>query len=331
MPSSKSHKKIGVLLISFGTPDSTSVKDVRRFLGEFLSDGHVVSLNKLIWLPILYGPVLTFRPAKTALAYAKIWNNDANESPLRIISREQAERLAQKFEKENILVEWAFRYGSPSIEDKISALKAAGCEQLMLFALYPQNSDTTTGSAYEKSFETIIAMRDQMEIRTVRSYHNNALYIETLKSSIEDGIASLDWEPELILSSNHSIPKPYSDAGDAYLGHIEETHALLKDALGPQGDKLKLAFQSRFGFQEWLRPYTDDMIKEIAASGVKKIAVISPCFSADCLETLEEINIKYREMFLEAGGTHFHYIPCLNASPAGLSVLEDVIREHLWK
>lgn len=331
MKASKSHKRTGVLLISLGTPQSTSVKDVRRFLAEFLSDGHVVSLNKLIWLPILYGPVLTFRPAKTARAYAKVWNNAADESPLRTISREQAELLAHKFEQEDILIDWAFRYGSPSIEDKIKSMKEAGCERLMLFALYPQNSDTTTGTAYEKAFEAITAMRDQMEIRTVRSYQDNAKYIAALKSSIDDDLAGLDWQPEIILASNHSIPKPYSDAGDAYLGHIEQTHALLKDAMGPMGEKLRLSFQSRFGFQEWLRPYTDETIKDLAASGVKKLAVISPCFSADCLETLEEINIQYREMFIEAGGTHFHYIPCLNASPAGIAVLEDVIREHLWR
>lgn len=331
MKASKPHKRTGVLLISLGTPQSTSVKDVRRFLAEFLSDGHVVSLNKLIWLPILYGPVLTFRPAKTARAYAKIWNNAADESPLRTISREQAELLAHKFEQEDILIDWAFRYGSPSIEDKIKSMKEAGCERLMLFALYPQNSDTTTGTAYEKAFETITAMRDQMEIRTVRSYQDNAKYIAALKSSIDNDLAGLDWQPEIILASNHSIPKPYSDAGDAYLGHIEQTHALLKDAMGPMGEKLRLSFQSRFGFQEWLRPYTDEAIKELAASGVKKLAVLSPCFSADCLETLEEINIQYREMFKEAGGTHFHYIPCLNASPDGIAVLEDVIREHLWR
>ena len=331
MPTPKAQTKTGVLLISLGTPDSTSVKDVRCFLREFLSDGHVVALNKLIWLPILYGPVLTFRPTKTARAYEKIWNKDADESPLRTISREQSEQLALKFEPEDILIDWAFRYGSPSIEDKITAMKAAGCERLMLFALYPQNSDTTTGTAYEKSFEIVAAMRDQMEIRTVRSYQDNGCYIKALKSSIDDELAKLDWQPESILASNHSIPKPYSDAGDAYLGHIEQTHALLKEEMGPLGEKLRLSFQSRFGYQEWLRPYTDDTIRELAASGVKKIAVISPCFSADCLETLEEINIQYHEMFLAAGGTHFHYIPCLNASPAGIDVLEDVIREHLWK
>lgn len=331
MQATMTNKKTGVLLISLGTPNSTSVKDVRRFLAEFLSDGHVVALNKLIWLPILYGPILTFRPAKTAQAYKKIWNTQADESPLRTISREQAEQLAQKFEQDDIVIDWAFRYGNPSIDDKINAMKAAGCERVLLFALYPQNSDTTTGTAYEKSFESITAMRDQMEVRTVRSYHDNACYIKALKTSIDDSLTSIDWEPDVILASNHSIPKPYSDAGDAYLGHIEQTHALLKDAMGPLGEKLQLSFQSRFGFQEWLRPYTDDAIKELAASGAKKIAVVSPCFSADCLETLEEINIQYREMFIESGGTHFHYIPCLNASPAGIDVLEDVIREHLWR
>lgn len=331
MHATMTNKKTGVLLISLGTPNSTSVKDVRRFLSEFLSDGHVVALNKLIWLPILYGPILTFRPSKTARAYKKIWNKQADESPLRTISREQAEQLAQKFEQDDIIIDWAFRYGSPSIEDKVKDMKAAGCERVLLFALYPQNSDTTTGSAYEKSFEAIAAMRDQMEVRTVRSYHDNTCYINALKTSIDDSLASLDWVPEVILASNHSIPKPYSDAGDAYLGHIEQTHTLLKEAMGSMGEKLQLSFQSRFGFQEWLRPYTDDAIKELAASGVKKIAVISPCFSADCLETLEEINIQYREMFLAAGGTDFHYIPCLNASPAGIDVLEDVIKEHLWR
>lgn len=322
-------KKTGVLLISLGTPDSTAPKDVRRFLAEFLSDRHVVSLNRLIWLPILYGPVLTFRPKKTAKAYEKIWNVERDESPLRTISREQSQQMKKRFEADDILVDWAFRYGTPSLEDKITSMMAAGCERIIFFALYPQYSDTTTGSTYDRVDEIVAKLRQKPDVVTVERYNQNPVYIDSVVQSVEAELAQLDFEPDALLASYHSIPQPYSDAGDPYKAQVEESDTLLHKAFGARSDMLHLSYQSRFGFQEWLRPYSDDKIRELAEKGIKKLVVFAPGFSSDCLESLEEIDMQFREIFMEAGGTHFHYVPCLNASELGINVFEDVIRGHL--
>jgi len=326
------HGKIGVLLISLGTPDAPTYGAVRRYLKEFLSDTRVIETPRLLWLPLLYGPILTFRPRRSARAYAKIWNNDRNESPLRTYSRLQAEKLQHIF-GEKAEVAWAFRYGSPSIEQGLLDLQKKGCDRILLFALYPQYSATSTATAYDMAFEVLGTMRWQPAVRTVPAYFDDASYIEALAASIESSGNELAWQPEVLLASYHSIPKSYWDKGDPYPCQCFKTSRLIRDALGFEEDFLQTSFQSRVGPTEWVGPYTDEKVKKLAKDGVKKLAVVAPAFSADCLETLEEINMVLRQTFLDAGGTHFHYIPCLNDTEGGMKVLETVSQRELsgWK
>lgn len=322
------HGKLGILLLSLGTPDAPTYGATRRYLAEFLSDPRVIETPRLIWLPILYGPILTFRPAKSARAYAKIWDYDRNESPLRTFSRAQAEKMQAAFGEE-AHVAWAFRYGTPSTKDGLQALRDKGCDRILLFALYPQYSATTTATAYEKAFEAMRAMRWAPAVRTVPAYFDTLEYPAALAASVKDSLGTLDWEPEKILASYHSIPKSYWDKGDPYPCHCFKTSRLLGEALELPDGKLVTSFQSRVGPTEWVSPYTDKTVEKMAKEGVKKLAVLAPAFSADCLETLEEINMELRETFLENGGTHFHYIPCLNDGEQGMWVLETVARNEL--
>jgi ferrochelatase len=325
---SVSHGKLGLLMISLGTPDAPNYGALRRYLAEFLSDPRVIEVPKLLWLPILYGPLLTFRPGKSAKAYAKIWNREKNESPLRTISRDQAEEM-QKRLGSDVEVAWAFRYGNPSIETELNALKAKGCDRILVFALYPQYSATTVASSYDKVFEILGKMRWQPAIRTMPPYHDDAGFIDALAGSVETSLKGLDWEPDKILASYHSIPKAYFDKGDPYPCHCWKTSRLLAERMNLSDDKLISSFQSRVGPTEWVSPYTDKTVEALAKDGVKKLAVLAPAFSADCVETLEEINIELRETFMEAGGTHFHYIPCLNAEASGMTMLEKLVRREL--
>ncbi len=320
--------KTGILMISLGTPDAPTYGALRKYLAEFLSDPRVIEVPKLIWLPILYGPLLTFRPGKSAKAYAKIWNRDKDESPLRTISRAQAEKMRERFGGDTE-IEWAFRYGSPSIEDGLKALKEKGCDRILAFALYPQYSATTVASSYDKVFEILGKMRWQPAIRTTPAYCDQPIFIDALAASVSDGLNSLDWEPDHILASYHSIPKAYFDKGDPYPCHCWKTSRLLTEKLALPEGKLISSFQSRVGPTEWVGPYSDRTVESLAQNGVKKLAVLAPAFSADCVETLEEINLELRETFLENGGTHFHYIPCLNESTMGMDVLEAVARNEL--
>ena len=322
------HGKIGLLMISLGTPDAPTYGALRKYLAEFLSDPRVIEVPKLLWMPILYGPLLTFRPGKSAKAYAKIWNQEKNESPLRTITRDQGNAM-QALLHDQVHVEWAFRYGSPSLESGLNSLREKGCDRILMFALYPQYSATTVASAYDKVFEILAKMRWQPAVRTMPPYHDNNIFIDALADSVKTDLAALDWEPEHILASYHSIPKAYFDKGDPYPCHCWKTSRLLSDRLELESGKLVTSFQSRVGPTEWVSPYTDKTVEELAKKGVKKIAVLAPAFSADCVETLEEINIELRETFIEAGGTHFHYIPCLNATESGMNVLEHVARNEL--
>jgi protoporphyrin/coproporphyrin ferrochelatase len=322
--------RVGVLLVNLGTPDGTDYKSMRRYLREFLSDKRVIEWSRLFWYPILYGIVLNTRPGKVGKAYESIWNKDLDESYLRTYTRNQAEKMAASFaDMPNVTVDWAMRYGQPSIQSKMNELQKAGCEKILLFPLYPQYAAATTATVNDEAFKALLKMRWQPALRTVPQYSDNATYIDALANSIEAHLASLDWVPELVLTSFHGIPKSYFMAGDPYHCQCYKTARLLRERLGWSKEKLMVTFQSRFGPEEWLQPYTDKTVEKLAKDGVKRIAIINPGFVSDCLETLEEIAGEAGEIFHHNGGEKFTHIPCLNDSPDGMRVLEDVVRREL--
>ncbi|MEM9029817.1 MAG: ferrochelatase [Pseudomonadota bacterium] len=322
--------KIGVLLVNLGTPDGTDYWSMRRYLAEFLTDKRVIEWPKVIWYPILFGIVLNRRPQRVGEAYAEIWNKEQDESFLRTYSRSQSDHLADALsEHDDIIVDWAMRYGQPSIPDRLNALKEAGCERILWFPLYPQYSATTTATVNDKAFEALMAMRWQPAVRTVPPYHDDPAYISALAQSIERHLATLDWEPEKIIASYHGIPQSYFKKGDPYHCHCHKTTRLLREHLGWSDDRLVTTFQSRFGPEEWLQPYTDKTVVELAESGVKRVAVFNPGFVSDCLETLEEIAGEAADEFHEHGGEKFTHIPCLNDSDLGVGLIETVIRREL--
>ena len=322
--------KTGVLLVNLGTPDGTDYKSMRRYLAEFLSDKRVIEWSRLYWYPILYGIVLNRRPQKVGKAYETIWNKDLNESYLRTFTRSQAEKMAARLaEYPNVIVDWGMRYGNPSISEKIAALHARGCEKILLFPLYPQYAAATTATVNDKAFDALKAMRWQPALRIVPPYHDDDAYITALANSINAHLATLDWEPEKVLTSFHGIPQSYFDKGDPYYCQCHKTRRLLREKLGWPEDRLVLTFQSRFGPEEWLKPYTDKTVEQLAKDGVKRIAVINPGFVSDCLETLEEIAVAAGETFHHNGGEKFTHIPCLNDSEEGMDVLEAQVRREL--
>jgi ferrochelatase len=322
--------KTGVLLVNLGTPDGYDKKSMRRYLGEFLSDKRVIEKSRWTWYPILYGIVLNTRPKKSGAAYKAIWNMDIDESPLRTITRSQAQLLGAALKDlPTVMVDWAMRYGTPSIKQKIDDLKNAGCERIVVFPLYPQYSASTTATVNDKAFEALSQMRWMPAIRTVYAYHDDPAYIRALANSIRNHLGMLDFEPEKIIASFHGLPKSYFDKGDPYHCHCLKTARLLREELKWDEGRLMACFQSRFGPEEWLQPYTDETIKKLAQEGTKRIAVINPGFVSDCLETLEEIAIGGAEIFHQAGGTDFAHIPCLNDSQDGMMVIEEIVRRDL--
>ena len=323
--------KVGVLLVNLGTPDGTSYWPMRRYLAEFLTDRRVIEWPRLYWYPILYGIVLNRRPRRVGQAYAAIWNKERDESFLRTYTRAQAEQLSTRLASlsPSIVVDWAMRYGQPSIPERLRALQQAGCERIVLFPLYPQYAASTTATVNDKAFETLQGLRWQPALRTVPPYHDDPVYIDALAQSIRTRLATLDWQPEVILASFHGIPKSYFEQGDPYHCHCLKTARLLREALGLDGRKFKATFQSRFGPAEWLQPYTDKTVEQLARDGVKRIAIVNPGFVSDCLETLEEIGVLARDSFLAAGGEQFAHIPCLNDSAPGMAVIEHVVRREL--
>ncbi|RWM95350.1 MAG: ferrochelatase [Mesorhizobium sp.] len=322
--------KIGIMLINLGTPDGTDFKPMWRYLREFLSDPRVIELNKAIWYPILYGLVLTARPTKSGANYARIWNREKNESPLRTFTRSQAEKLAIALaDLPTVVVDWAMRYGNPSTGSVVRRLVEQGCERILTFPLYPQYSATTTATANDQLFRALMKIRRAPAIRSVPPYYDEPVYIDALARSIEQNLATLDFAPEVVITSYHGIPKPYSDKGDPYQAHCLETTRLLRARLGWDEKKLITTFQSRFGAQEWLQPYTDVTIEKLAKDGVKSIAVVNPGFSVDCIETLDEIGREAAETFHHAGGKNFAHIPCLNDSAEGMAVIEALVRREL--
>lgn len=322
--------KTGVLLVNLGTPDGYDRKSMYRYLREFLTDSRVIEWPKLLWYPILFGIVLNVRPKKSGAAYKTIWNHDANESPLRTFTRSQAEQLATAFSRNtDIIVDWAMRYGQPSISSRLEKLQANGCERIIIFPLYPQYSASTTATVNDKVFEYLMKQRWMPALRTIPSYHDDTAYIEALCSTLENALSSMDHKPEKIIASYHGIPKSYFEKGDPYHCHCMKTTRLVRERMGFSQDYLITCFQSRFGPEEWLQPYTDKTIEKLATEGVKNLAVFNPGFSSDCLETLEEIAVEGKDIFLEHGGDTFHYIPCLNDSPEGMHVIETVVRREM--
>ena len=320
--------KVGVLLVNLGTPDGPDTKSVRRYLAEFLSDRRVVEIPRIAWLPILYGLVLTTRPAKSAEAYEQVWRKEG--SPLAVITAQQAEALAARM-GDPVMVGWAMRYGQPAIADELTRLKEAGCERILFAPLYPQYCGATTATAVDALGAALSAMRWQPAIRTLPPYFDDALYIEALRADIAAQIAALDFAPEVLLLSFHGMPERTLHLGDPYYCHCQKTARLLGDALGAEHRELRVVttFQSRFGRAKWLDPYTDATLEEEARAGTKSIVVAAPGFSADCLETEEELAIRGKEDFLAAGGERFAALTCLNAGDAGMQMLEMLVRREL--
>ena len=324
------HGKVGVLLVNLGTPDGTDYTSMRRYLMEFLTDKRVIEWPKIAWYPILFGIVLNTRPGKVGKAYETIWNKDRNESYLRTYTRSQAELMATSLaEHSHVVVDWAMRYGQPSIASRMEYLQKQGCERILVFPLYPQYAAATTATVNDKAFEFLLKQRWQPALRTVPPYHDDPTYIDALAVSIEKHLATLDWEPERVLTSFHGIPQSYFDKGDPYYCQCQKTARLLRERLGWSEEKLMITFQSRFGPEEWLQPYTDKTVEKLAQDGIKRIAVLNPGFVSDCLETLEEIAEQAAESFLHNGGEKFAHIPCLNDTPEGMAVLEKVVRREL--
>jgi ferrochelatase len=314
---------MGVLLINLGTPDAPTVPAVRRYLAEFLSDRRVVEIPPVIWQIILRGFILNTRPQKSAEAYQLVWTPDG--SPLAALTKRQADGLAGAFGPD-VIVDWAMRYGNPSIEDRLRALKDQGCERILFAPLYPQYCGATTATANDKAFAALARLRWQPAIRTLPPYYDDPLYIAALKQSLLDGLAKLDFEPEAIVTSFHGMPLRTLNLGDPYHCHCQKTARLLSEALGRP---VRVSFQSRFGRAKWLEPATDEVLEALPEQGVRRVAVIAPGFSVDCIETLEELAIRGRESFAEAGGTHFAYLPCLNDSAVGMDFLRALLAREL--
>jgi ferrochelatase len=315
--------KIGVLLTNLGTPNAPEPGAVKVYLREFLSDPRVVEIPQLVWQPILRGIILNTRPKKSAHAYRQVWTEEG--SPLAAITARQAKALAGAF-GDSVIVDYAMRYGKPAIAERIDALKARGCERILLAPLYPQYSGATTATANDRAFAHLKTLRWQPSVRTLPPYYDAPEYIEALRAVTEAELASLDFDPDAVIASFHGMPERTLRLGDPYYCHCQKTARLLSEAIGRE---LLVAFQSRFGRAKWLEPATDTMLAELPGKGARKVAILAPGFSSDCLETLEELAIRGRETFMEAGGTHFSYLSCLNDSGPGVDMLRSLIGREL--
>jgi ferrochelatase len=323
-------ERVGVLLVNLGTPDSADTRGVRIYLKEFLSDPRVIENQGLLWKLALNGVILRTRPARKARDYQKIWNTEKNESPLKTITRAQSEKLAAAIsDHDHIVVDWAMRYGNPSIRSGIDALMAQGCDRLLVVPLYPQYSAATSATVCDEVFRVLSGLRAQPTLRVTPPYYDDPDYIEALAVSINAHLASLPFKPEIIVASFHGMPQKYIDKGDPYQAQCIATTEALRKRMGLDASKLMLTFQSRFGFDAWLQPYTDKTIAQLAKDGVRRIAVVTPGFSADCLETLEEIAQENAEIFEHNGGEQFSAIPCLNDSDPGMDVIRQLVLREL--
>jgi ferrochelatase len=320
----------GVLLVNLGTPDTADAGGVRVYLKEFLSDRRVIEDQGLVWKLVLNGIILRTRPRTKGRDYRKIWNTERNESPLKTITRSQSEKLARSLAGlDHVEVDWAMRYGNPSIRAGIETLMARGCDRILVVPLYPQYSAATSATVCDEVFRVLTSLRAQPTLRVAPPYYDDPDYIEAVASSIEAHLATLSFKPELVVASFHGMPKDYVEKGDPYQAQCVATTEALRRRLGLDASKLLLTFQSRFGRAEWLQPYTDQTVAQLAKDGVRRIAVVMPGFAADCLETLEEIAQENAHIFKHNGGESFTAIPCLNDSEAGMKVIHKLVLREL--
>ena len=319
--------KTGVLLVNLGTPDSTSWWDIRKYLKEFLSDRRVIEVNPFVWQIILNLFILTFRPSKTAKAYKEIWMQKENMSPLRYYTLMQTKKLREKFNNNKIIVDYAMRYGNPSIKSIMTNLHKEGCENIIVLPLYPQYAAPTTATVCDEVYRSLLKMRWQPSLQIVPHYESEPLYIDALVNSINKKISELNWKPDLIIASYHGIPKKYFEKGDPYHCYCQKTSRLISEKY--KEIPIKTTFQSRFGPQEWLQPYTDKTLENLPKDGKKNILVICPGFSSDCVETLEEIAIQGKESFMKSGGKHFDVIPCLNDNDDHINLIKKLVSNFI--
>ena len=319
--------KTGVLLVNLGTPDSTSWWDIRKYLKEFLSDTRVIEVNPILWQIILNLFILTFRPSKTAHAYKQIWMNDTNESPLRYYTKSQTQKLKEKIGSDNVVVDFAMRYGNPSIRSKLDFLQKEGCEKIIIFPLYPQYAAATTATVCDEVYRNLIKMRWQPSLQTIPHYESEPLFIDALVKSIKKKVSEIKWKPDVILASYHGIPKKYFTKGDPYYCYCQKTTRLMKEKF--KDIPIETTFQSRFGPDEWLTPYTDKTLEQLPNRGKKNVLMICPGFSSDCVETLEEIAIQGKESFIENGGENYDIVPCLNDNEDHIKMMEHIVKKYL--
>ncbi|MEZ5674119.1 MAG: ferrochelatase [Thalassovita sp.] len=325
-------EKVGVLIANLGTPDDTDYWSMRRYLSEFLSDKRVIDYPSWKWQPLLQLIILSKRPFASGAAYKSIWNTEKNESPLMTITRDQTQALAATLADrygDTVMVDFCMRYGNPSTDSKVQKMVAAGCTKILFFPLYPQYAGATSATANDQFFRALMKEKWQPAVRTVPAYFDDPAYVDALAQSVERAYANAEKRPDILVVSYHGMPKRYLMEGDPYHCQCQKSTRLLKERLGWDDTQITTTFQSVFGPEEWLRPYTVDHVADLARQGKKNIAVIAPAFSADCIETLEEINEEIRESFEHAGGESFTYIPCLNDEPAHIAALAGVVERNL--
>jgi ferrochelatase len=324
------HGRVGVLLLNLGTPDATDYWSMRRYLKEFLSDRRVIEEPRWKWWPILNLIILTVRPGPKGRDYQSIWNQERNEGPLKTITRGQAEKLASRLSGHSrVAVDWAMRYANPSTESRLQALQKQGCDRILLVPLYPQYAAATTATACDQAFRALMGMRWQPAIRVAPPYHDDPSYIDALARTMQRQLAGLSFEPERIIATFHGMPQKYLEAGDPYHCACMKTSRLLRERVGIAKERWLTTFQSRFGNDPWLQPYTDKTVERLAKEGIKRLALVAPGFSADCLETLEELDVENRHIFESNGGSDFAYLPALNDSAEGIDAIEAVVRREL--
>jgi len=325
-------RKIGVLIANLGTPDGYDYWSMRRYLNEFLSDRRVIDYSPWLWQPLLQLVILSKRPFSSGEAYKSIWNHEAGESPLMTITKAQTEKMRNSLAAsygDEVVLDFCMRYGNPSTQSKVDALIEQGCDRILFFPLYPQYAGATTATANDQFFRSLEKKKWQPSVRTVPAYFDQPTYIDALAQSVERAYAEMEERPDILVASYHGVPRRYLMEGDPYHCQCQKTTRLLKERLGWSNDDIKTTFQSRFGPEEWLQPYTVEEVARLAEAGKKRIAVIAPAFSADCIETLEEINEEIRDSFIEAGGESFTYIPCLNDDDAHIKALTGVVADNL--